>query len=298
MFLSIRDDHTRFVQPDGKPESHAKTLETLGLDHVEIWLDPHGTRSFTPRFWQHGDGSPWTAIETSADAHYFRKSLEAHGIFVSALCLPTDFAAHPEHIEWATDAVFLADLLGASSVRIDTATKARDLSPEQMRDTFCAAIEQVLADTSALQMPLGIENHGFVSNDPAFLDGIFARVGDARLGLTLDPGNFYWFGLPLDEVYAVCEHFAPRARHTHFKSIAYPAELRAQRREPGHRYAELSSPLQSGDLDIARLVKILRGAGYKGDLCIENEALGHFEASERLQVLASDAACLHAALEA
>jgi len=97
-------------------------------------------------------------------------------------------------------------------------------------------------------------------------------------------------------VYAVCEHFAGRARHTHFKNIAYPAELRHQPREPGFKYAEFAAPLSRGDLDLARLITILGRAGYAGDLCIENEMLGRFARADQLQVLAEDAAHLRAAL--
>lgn len=291
MFLSIRDAHTRHVQGDGLISSHAQTLQALGLDAIEVWLDPDGTL----RYWQRPDGSPWS-LGAPEQAQQFASELQSHGIRAASLCLPTDFAAHPEHVEWAANAVLLAQAMGAISVRIDTATQAKGLAADEVRDRFCRSIEQVLGATSESRMPLGIENHGHISNDPAFLDAIFARVGDERLGLTLDAGNFYWFGLPLDEVYAVCEHFAPRARHTHFKNIAYSIELQNEPRPPGHRYAECAAPLGRGDLDVARLVQILNGAGYMGDLCIENESLGHFEASERLQVLAEDAACLRAAL--
>ena len=291
MFLSIRDALTRYVQSDGLVASHAQTLRSLGLDAIEIWLDPDNSL----RYWQDADGAPHR-LSTTEEAHDFAQELHAHGVRVSALCLPTDFAAHEEHISWATNAVFLAQALGAQSVRIDTATQAQGLEESEVRERFCDAIEQVLAATGDAPLPLGIENHGHISNSPAFLNAIFARVSDERLGLTLDPGNFYWFGLPLDEVYAVCEHFVGRARHTHFKNIAYPIEIQREAREPGFRYGECVAPLQRGDLDMARLVAILRRANYAGDLCIEDESLGNFEAGERLQVLVEDAGCLREAM--
>ncbi len=291
MFLSIRDAHTRQVQSDGLIASHAATLRALNISSVEVWLEPGGVLSH----WQRPDGRPWQA-RTLAEALDFTRELKAHGVTVSALCLPTDFASHPEHVPWATNAVFLAQEMEAQAIRIDTATMKRELAPEQVRGIFCESIEQVLEHTEDAPLPLGIENHGAVSNNPTFLDQIFARVSDRRLGLTLDPGNFYWFGLPLDEVYAVCEHFAARARHTHFKNIAYPIELRNEPREPGYKYSEFAAPLDRGDLDIQRLIQILQRAGYVGDACIENEALDHFAKADQLQVLAEDAACLRAAL--
>jgi sugar phosphate isomerase/epimerase len=157
-------------------------------------------------------------------------------------------------------------------------------------------IRQVLAATEDTDVDLGIENHGHISNDPAFLDGIFNDVPNARLGLTLDTGNFYWYGAPLDELYQTLKHFAPRARHTHLKSIAYPPETRDVRREKGWRYAELCCPIDEGDLDYRRIVQILRDAGYDSKpartLCVENEALPRFPLEERADILRRDIAAL------
>ena len=291
MFLSIRDSQTHHVQADGLAASHARTLQHLGITAVEVWLAPDGALTY----WQKPDGSP-RRLDTVQDAQDFKRELDEQGIQACALCLPTDFAAHPEHTAWATRAVELAPHVGAACVRIDTATHDGSLSMQEVSDRFCRAIEQVLGATSELGLPLGIENHGTMSNDAAFLDGIFARVGDERLGLTLDPGNFYWFGLPLEEVYATCEKYAPRTSHTHFKNIAYPLDIQAERREPGFRYNECVAPLGRGDLDMARVLAILKKSGYAGDVCIEDESLGHFASGEQLQVLQEDAECLRAAI--
>jgi sugar phosphate isomerase/epimerase len=294
MFLSIRDSQTRHVQPDGLVSTHAQTLRALSIDHVEVWLEPDGAL----RHWQRPDGEPWR-VRTPEEAGEFGRELRLHDITPHALCLPTDFAAQTDgepHVSWASRAVFLAQAMGAQVVRIDTATRDHTLAAEEVLRRFCEAAAQVLLATREAPLPLGIENHGHVSNEPAFLDEIFHRVPDERLGLTLDPGNFYWFGLPLEVVYEVCEHFAPRTRHTHFKNIGYPLEAQAEPRTAGWKYDEFVAPLGRGDLDMARLVAILKRAGYNGDLCIEDESLGRFEASEREQVLAEDAECLRAAL--
>jgi hypothetical protein len=96
--------------------------------------------------------------------------------------------------------------------------------------------------------------------------------------MTLDTGNFYWYGHPLRVVYALLERFAPRAVHTHIKNIAYPAELAETRREIGYEYGRYAAPLDEGNIAMDRVVGILRRAGYRGDLCIENEALARYGA--------------------
>jgi len=177
-------------------------------------------------------------------------------------------------------------------VRIDTATANRTLADEQVRENFIRRIGQVLQQTAGSPVGYGIENHGHISNNPQFLDGVFAAVGDPRLGMTLDTGNFYWYGMPLSELYRTLEHFAPRAKHTHIKNINYPPEMAEQRRPVGYEYGKYCCPLDEGNINIGRVVRILKNAGYRADLCIENEALGKYSEDQRHGVLKRDAAAL------
>ena len=101
--------------------------------------------------------------------------------------------------------------------------------------------------------------YGTVTNEPSFLERLFDGVGSEHLGLTLDTGNFYWFGHPLDDVYRLYEKFAPRAFHTHIKSIAYPEERRNVRRPMGWEYGKYASPIHQGDIDFRRVIGILEG---------------------------------------
>jgi sugar phosphate isomerase/epimerase len=128
------------------------------------------------------------------------------------------------------------------------------------------------------------------------MDGVLQRVDSPRLGLTLDLGNWYWFGHPLSTVYEIYAKYGPRTVHTHVKSIRYPQELREQQREIGYRYGEYCCPLDEGDLDFARAIRILRENGYDGDLVIEDESLGKFPPEERAGVLRRDVATLRRAM--
>jgi sugar phosphate isomerase/epimerase len=121
-------------------------------------------------------------------------------------------------------------------------------------------------------------------------------VDDPRLGLTLDTGNFYWYGVPLDELYGLIERFAPRAKHTHLKSINYPPELANARRETGAGYKEYCCALDEGNIDLPRVVRSLRTAGYDRDLCVENESLFKHPPEAKLDVLRRDVAAARAAI--
>lgn len=267
-----------------------EALRELGIASFELGLNPN----CNPLTIQNEDSAEPFSLADETNTARFQARLEKEGASVCAVLLGTDFSGPnaQEHVQWAVRAVHAAQQLGAPAVRLDPLTSNRDLSMPQIRDNFVRCVGQVLEQTADSGVDLGIENHGAVGNDPEFLDGIFERVDDPRLGMTLDTGNFYWSGLPLQELYGVIEHFAPRAKHTHIKSIAYPAEMREARRAIGFEYGRYCAPIDAGDLDIARIVRTLRDAGYTRPLCIENESLSKFPEEERAAVLKREIALL------
>ena len=105
----------------------------------------------------------------------------------------------------------------------------------------------------------------------------------------MDTGNFYWRGYPLSEVYGILRILAPYTKHTHVKNICYPADTRELMREGGWEYGTYVCPVYEGDINHKKVVKILADAGYKEDVCLEDEALGHFQpGEERISVLKKD----------
>ena len=106
---------------------------------------------------------------------------------------------------------------------------------------------------SATSLMSGIENHGPFANDPGFLDRLLETDDAGRLGLTLDTGNYYWFGFPLDELYGLIEKYAPRVKHTHVKNINYPPDLAQRTRAIGQDYGKYCCSLNEGNLDLKRV---------------------------------------------
>jgi sugar phosphate isomerase/epimerase len=156
-----------------------------------------------------------------------------------------------------------------------------DTPREQRQEIFARGVHRVLDGTRGSRVGLAIENHGTQGNDPDFLEGLFKAVGSKRLGLTMDVGNFYWAGYPIDEVYDILRRLAPHAMHTHIKNIRYPEDIRNTRRQPGFEYGRYVCPIPEGDLDIRKIAGFLRDAGYHNDLCIEDESLGKFDQATR-----------------
>ncbi len=290
MDVAIRD--VMLSVPQG--QSLFSGLRALDVAAVELLVNPD--YSF-PHLVLEDGSAPFSAADT-VGTEKLRERLRAEGVRVSALLIATDFSGEEAdaHVDWAVNVIRAAHALGAPVVRLDTATRRKELAPLVIRDNLARRLRQVLEQTREVGVDIGIENHGAFFNDPALLDEVFAAVEDTRLGMTLDTGNFYWYGFPRSELYAILEHFAPRAKHTHIKNINYPPELVETRREIGYQYGRYAAPLDEGNIDVHRVVGILRAAGYTRDLCVENESLGRFAPEERMEILRRDVRTLRAAL--
>jgi len=285
MYAAVRDDivlHAGYATLlDG--------LQDLALAGIERGVD----RDLTVHALDRPQGEGRVDLASESAVSRLADCCRASGVTVCGLLMATNFGAEDlaAEIDWVVATARAAQALGAPAVRIDAIMHGeRDLPLEKRQDIFFLAMARVLERTAETDVEFGIENHGYQGNDPDFLAGVLERAGDPRLGLTMDTGNFYWAGHPLDEVYAILERFAPHTKHTHVKNINYPEETRQVRRELGWEYGTYGSPIPDGDIDHTRLVGFLKAAGYDRDFTIEDESLGKFaEGDDRKNALRRDA---------
>jgi len=283
MYVSVRDcmvAHGEFTSP-------IEGMRHLGVDAVEIAMDDDMNVLAM-------DSMDKIPLASDADAKAYRARLDGLGIQACAFLTACDFSKgdSEKNIQWVTRALELADLMGMPAVRIDSAmSRERELDFETRVALFADALGETLRRTAGSKVTMGIENHGFQGNNLAFQLNVYQRVGSDRLGSTMDTGNFYWRGYPLSEVYGILRVLAPFTKHTHLKNIKYPEDQREIMREAGWEYGTYVSPLDEGDIDHAKVLQILADAGYSGDICIEDESLGHYETpEERIAVLERDVA--------
>jgi sugar phosphate isomerase/epimerase len=224
------------------------------------------------------------SVATASGVQEFKADAAVAGQQVPALLLANNFAKRPEfEIEWCTRAAQAAQALGAKAIRIDVVAH-QAMPSDTFLDLAVSTLKKILKKTESTGVAFGVENHG-PANNPEFLKPLIERVGSPRFGLTLDTGNFYWYGFPRSKLYELFDMFAPHVVHTHCKSIKFPADKRNVQRPIGWEYERYTCPLYEGDIDFVRVVSILDKVGYANDLCIEDESLGHFAESERPAVL-------------
>ena len=206
---------------------------------------------------------------------------------ITAFCMHNQFATRPaEEVENCTRLAGAAQSLGISTIRLDVVPGG--LARPAFFKLSIAALKKIIAATESTGVRFAVENHSNTTNDPAFLHPVLDQVGSKRLGVTLDIGNFYWFGHPLSKVYELCETFAPYVFHTHCKNIRYPAAERQRRRPMGWEYAEYARPVDQGDIDYVRVATILSKVGYHNDFCVENEFLNQLSPVAACRTLARE----------
>jgi sugar phosphate isomerase/epimerase len=260
-------------------------MTRVGVDGVEALIDDelalpglfHPDKKYT--------------VATAEGRRALKDDMQTAGKQITAFCMFTRYEERPDfEVEWGRKVAEAADAMAIPAARIDVVP--RKLERPAFLQHATAVLRRLIAATEGSSLRFGIENHGNTTNDPQFLDALFDAVGSARLGLTLDTGNFYWFGHPLSKLYEIYEHFAPRVVHTHCKSIGYPADEREKQRTMGWRYGDFHGPITTGDIDFARVVAILKKAGYRHDLCLENESLRKLPPAEAAEVVAQEASLL------
>lgn len=280
MYISVRDCHL-----PGLFGSIKDGLDAMKIEAVELVYNKDRTV-------QSLDGTGKESLASDSEIEAFAYKCKGLKIKPCAFLLSNNFGAEDieSEIDYVISAVRAAGKLGIKAVRVDAIMHDnRDWDLAKRTKFFAECMARVLEATSNLDVHMGVENHGTLGNNPEFLDMVLNEVNSPRVGVTVDTANFYWYGHPLSKVYEIIKHFAPKVKHTHMKNINFPQEMREVQREIGWKYETYASSLREGDIDMKWVVKTLAEAGYKGDLCIENESLGRYDLEKQKAILKDDA---------
>ena len=289
MYVSIRDAILAELSKSMEQEKDLiSSLKFLNLKAVEMEFSNDGSVYLLSGRGKHDKVNLFKPSERDL----LGEQLDKNEVKISAFLMHNDFSnpSKDEEVDRILKCIEAVRPLGVKVIRLDPAMPKKGLPVKEAAENAIRILEKVLSklprDESVF---LGMENHGEYSNNPEFLRIVLSTLNDPRIGITLDSGNFYWYGLPLSKVYELFSEFAPYAKHTHIKNIKYPVELRERQREMGYEYARYVSPIYEGDIDHRKLVESLRKAGYEEDLCIEDESLGKFSPKDWPKILKKDA---------
>ncbi len=161
-------------------------------------------------------------------------------------------------------------------------------SDDEFVQVATAFVKKLVPIAERHDVQITLENLGHYWNRREILEPVLKAVPSNRVGLALDITNMYWFGHPLTKLYELAETFAPYVRYVHVKNVNYPEEKREVQRPEGWEYGKYAAPVRKGDIDFRRIIALLRKAGYRGDLTLEDDSLGKFDAEGRKQVLLDD----------
>lgn len=147
------------------------------------------------------------------------------------------------HYKW----IEAAKYLGCHSIRVNA--RSDDKLPAQEQSKLAADGLAKLSDY-ARRFPMNVivENHGGLSSNGQWLAGVIRSVGMDNCGTLPDLGNFYEY-----DRYQGVEDLMPFAKGVSAKTYDFDAE--------GNETT----------IDYARMIRIVRAAGYRGYIGIEYE---------------------------
>ena len=131
-----------------------------------------------------------------------------------------------------------------------------------VRANMVAAFKEATQEAAALDITLGIENHGHLINDGPALAELVDEVGADNLGFTLDTGNFAWAGHNLAQVRTDFEAVLPRVVNVHIKDGRWV--------DGGFVFV----PAGEGELPLQELLEGLAARDYEGPVYSEYEGGG------------------------
>lgn len=176
------------------------------------------------------------------------------GLDISGTAIGNNFCvAEPEErarqLEMTRNWIDYSAILGAPAIRIFAGTVPKGDSEEAARERCVSAINESLQYAATKGVCLALENHGGITATPDQMLKIIEAVEPSPwFGVNFDGGNFR-----TADPYADLARIAPYAINAQVK-------------------VEIAPNNQKEEADLARVVQILKAAGYRGYVALEYEA--------------------------
>lgn len=176
------------------------------------------------------------------------------GLDISGTAIRNDFCLPPgkERDHWLAHTrqwIDYAATFGAPVIRVFAGVTPKDDTEAAALDRCVAGLEESLKYAAEKGVFLALENHGGITETADQLLAIVKRLDSPWLGINLDSGNFSKGGDPYEQLARI----APYAVNAQIKT-------------------EMSIDGKKQPADLAKIVKILRDANYRGYVVLEYEA--------------------------
>ena len=229
------------------------SAKEIGFDVYELSTAP-GAHKGTIRFDEEG-------IEEIK-----RKSAQM-GLKIHALGGYTNFVRKSakdidEEVKKVMNYLDIAEKLGAKVIRVFGGEPNPDIPESEWEELIAKGLKECAPEAEKRKVYLGMENHGYITNDAELEIRIIEKVGSPFVRLTVDTSNYYWYGHPLSTIERFYKLVAPYCVHTHLKDGSA---------RNGAREKYISLALGEGDLPLELFLDELLNSGFKGPLCIEYE---------------------------
>lgn len=156
----------------------------------------------------------------------------------------------------------IAEKLGAKVIRVFGGEPNPEVPESQWSDLIVQGLKECMPEAEKKRIYLGLENHGYITNDAELEIEILEKVGSPFLRLTVDTSNYYWYGHNIPTIERFYRLVAPYCVHTHLKDGSVKQGIR-------EKYTSLA--LGEGELPLRLFLDELLGSGYEGPLCVEYE---------------------------
>jgi len=282
--VGIRESYLRGLDQNTVWEA----AKLVGIPYLEIVVTPKLT---CPNLFE-GKQKPYR-VDTPQNRRKVLPAAKKNGCQIIAFCTVVPFqkgAGDEANVTWIGKAAKAAADMDVPVIMMPLI--ARGIDQAEFLERATAFLKAVAPHARQTKVQLAVENLGPYLNKKEVLKPLMDAVPDDQVALALDIANMYWFGYPPARIYELAKTFAPHVRYAHAKSVKYPPADRQRQRKMGYKYGKYAEPIRTGDLDFEKILGYYFAAGFKGDISIEDDSLGKFDAAGKKRVIMDDAALL------
>jgi sugar phosphate isomerase/epimerase len=257
-----------YIRCEDKPfEAGVARAAALGYRYVEPMV--HNGRELL------SEAGYFHSFSMDNDPLEMKDILDRHGVIASGLSSHCPLMRPEISVPYLEKAIRLAAVVGAPVVNTDEGVRPAWLDDEECFQVMRYTLKKVLQVAERYGVAVGIEPHQSLSKTTRGLMRIATLVESPFLKINYDTGNGYLSG---ENPYFALQTVLPLLVHIHAKDIS----IRQAEAEKGLTTGTpVGCACGDGVIDWARVIRILRDAGWSGILSVECGTPQQAEASLR-----------------